>query len=188
MSKNKEPVFRRGDIVVSKSGHRPMTCESEVYQGTHRFYARYLHNKQMRYVWTNSMKLYDESTKEDVKMENTLYSVALEDGKTTFAIKVGINSANKFLMEEKGTGAILVVDPSAVEEIVPHTIAIGPIDSDRTEVNYMIEPGKLLAGDLVLHAPKGSKVFSLGIVRKVDTKCKVAKEFRGVKISTELIG
>lgn len=187
MSKRNEPVFRKGDIVVSKSGHRPMTCESDVYPGTHRFYARYLHNNQMRYVWVGSMKLYDESTKEDVKMENTLYSVTV-DGKTTFATKVGINSANKFLMEEKGTGAILVVDPSAVEEIVPHTIAIGPIDSDRTEVNYMIEPGKLLAGDLVLHASKGSKVFSLGIVRKVDTKCKNAKEFRGVKISTELIG
>ncbi len=186
MSKRNEPVFRKGDIVVSKSGHRPMRCESDVYSGTYRFYARYLHNNQMRYVYRDSMKLYDESTKEDVKMENTLYSVTV-DGKTTFAIKVGINSANKFLMEEKGTGAILVVDPSAVEEIVPHTIAIGPIDSDRTEVNYMIEPDKLLAGDLVLHAQKGSKVFSLGIVRKVDTKCKSAREFRGVKISTELI-
>lgn len=187
MSKKSEPIFRRGDIVVSKSGHRPMTCECDVDPGTHRFYARYLHNKQMRYVWTNSMKLYDEKP-EEVKMENTLYSVLLENGSTTFATKVGINSANKFLMEEKGTGAILVVDPSAVEEIVPHTIAISPIDTDRYGVNYMIEPGKLLAGDLVLHAPKGSKTFSLGIVRKVDTKCKSAKEFRGVKISTELIG
>ena len=187
MSKRNEPVFRKGDIVVSRSGHRPMTCESDVYPGTHRFYARYLHNKQMRYVWANSMKLYDEKP-EEVKMENTLYSVLLENGSTTFATKVGINSANKFLMEEKGTGAILVVDPTAVEEIVPHTIAIGPIDADQREVHYMIEPGKLLAGDLVLHGPKGSKMFSLGIVRKVDTKCKSAREFRGVKISTELIG
>lgn len=183
MAKTLKQVFSKGDIIIAKSGHKPMECLSDVYDGTYQFYAKYLHNGQTRIVYRSSVKLYDETPKE-MKMENTLYSVLLENGTTTFATKVGINSANKFLMEEKGTGAILVVEPDAVEEIVPHTVSVTPLDSDRIESHYMIEPGKLVAGDLVLHTAKGSKSFSLGIVRAVDTKCKSAKEFRGVKLVT----
>jgi hypothetical protein len=183
MTKQSEKVFSSGDIIVCKSGHRPMVAESDVYKSTYRFYARYVHSNVQRYVYRDNMKLYDEQTpvKENAM---TLYTIKLAEGKTTYGTKVGVNSANKFLMEEKGTGEILVVAPDAVEEIVPHTVSVTPLDSDRIESHYMVEPGKLVAGDLVLHGAKGSKIFSIGIVRFVDTKCKTAKEFRGVKLVT----
>ncbi len=186
MAKQSEKIFSKGDIIVSKSGHRPMVAESDVYKGTYRFYARYVHSNVQRYVYRDTMKLYDEQppAKENAM---TIYTIKLAEGKTTYGTKVGVNSANKFLMEEKGTGEILVVAPDAVEEIVPHTVSVSEIGSERVNYHYMIEPGKLLPGDLVLHTSKGSKEFSLGIVRAVDTKFKAAKEFRGVKLVTEMV-
>jgi hypothetical protein len=53
--------------------------------------------------------------------------------------------------------------------------------------SYTIESGKVAVNDLVLHQPKGSKTFGLGVVTAIDTKVKGAAQFTGSRLVSELI-
>lgn len=116
---------------------------------------------------------------------NELFEISYE-GKTTYGFKLAMNSENKLVMEEKGTGKIIVVGPDAVKEVLPYTISVGSFSGDAVR-SYTIEPGKVAVNDIVLHQPKGTKSFGLGVVTAIDTKAKGAPQFTGSRLVAEII-
>lgn len=132
---------------------------------------------------------------ENVKKEYTmseLFEITV-DGKTTYGFKLAMNSANKLVMEEKGTGQTIVVSPDQVKEVLPYTITVTAFNSDAVR-NYIIEPGKVKVGDIVLHrpatipnAPPMPRNFGMGIVTAIDTKVKGALDFEGSRLTSEHI-
>lgn len=116
---------------------------------------------------------------------NELFEISYE-GKTTYGFKLAMNSENKLVMEEKGTGKIIVVGPDAVKEVLPYTISVTSFSGDAVR-SYTIEPGKVAVNDIVLHQPKGTKSFGLGVVTAIDTKAKGAPQFTGSRLVAEII-
>lgn len=101
---------------------------------------------------------------------------ATQDGKTRYATKVGTNSDNQWVMEEKGTGTIFTADKSEVEEVMPYTISIEFADSGK-EYSYFAAKDVFTVGDFYLTAtPSG---WSAVRVTKVNTRSRSAtKEFK----------
>jgi len=100
------------------------------------------------------------------KTVNKLYEIKHED-QTLYGHKLAVNSAGKWVMEIKGTGAVLAVDKSEVEEVMPHTISI-QFDKGKQAYAYLAEAGKYKVGELyVLDAPYGRSIVQ---VIAVDTK------------------
>jgi hypothetical protein len=122
--------------------------------------------------------------KKENKM-NELFEIKIGD-KTSYGFKLAMNSENKLVMELKGTGEIVVVAQDAVKEIMPYTITVTSFSGDAAR-SYTIESGKVAVNDLVLHQPKGSKTFGLGVVTAIDTKVKGAAQFTGSRLVSELI-
>lgn len=116
---------------------------------------------------------------------NELFEISHE-GKTTYGFKLAMNSENKLVMEEKGTGKIMVVSPDSVKEVLPYTISVTSFTGDAVR-SYTIEPGKVAVTDIVLHQPKGAKTFGLGVVTAIDTKVKGAAQFTGSRLVSEII-
>ena len=124
-----------------------------------------------------------EHKKED-KM-NELYEIKIGT-ETAYGYKLAMNSENKLVMEIKGTGKIVVVNPDDVKEIMPYTITVTSFSGDAQR-NYTIEKGKVALNDIVLHMPKGAKTVGLGVVTALDTKVKGAAQFTGSKLVAEHI-
>ena len=175
--------FEVGDIVISVNGKLPFELTyinayasrySKKYQG------KYLHNGKP--ASCNEVIHYNSS--ENATMETkTLYTFTNEDGKAVFGTHIGTNSENKFIIEVKGTGEILVRDPKDLEEVLPYTFSV---EIGGKEIHYIGEPGKLSKGDWLLH--KSTKGFDIVQVKAVDTKSKTARaKFNGRRILTEEI-
>lgn len=117
------------------------------------------------------------------KTVNKLYEIKHE-GQTLYGHKLAVNSAGKWVMEIKGTGAVLAVDKSEVEEVMPHTISI-QFDKGKQTYAYLAEAGKYKVGELyVLDAPYGRSIVQ---VVAVDTKSvQATKQFEPLaKLVTE---
>lgn len=121
---------------------------------------------------------------DEVAMEKqkTLYSLILDDGSTGYGVHVGTNSENKYLLEVKGSGKIVVRSKDEIEEILPYTVSLSINGSD---VHYISEPGKLNKGDYVIYNLNGKNI-EVAKVSGVDTKNKTARsKFKGLKLVTE---
>lgn len=132
-------------------------------------------------AYERDLVLVDES---EVSMEKTktLYSLTLDDGTTGYGVHVGTNSENKYLLEVKGTGGIVVRSKDEIEEILPYTISISVNGSD---IHYISEPGKLNKGDYVIYNLNGKNI-EVAKVTGVDTKNKTARgKFKGLKLVTQ---
>jgi len=132
--------------------------------------------KQINITWKYAQK-------EDTV--NELYEIKFGT-ETAYGYKLAMNSENKLVMEIKGTGNIIVVNPDDVKEIMPYTITVTSFSGDAQR-NYTIEKGKVALNDIVLHMPKGSKTVGLGVVSALDTKVKGAAQFTGSKLVAEHI-
>jgi hypothetical protein len=141
--------------------------------------------KQINITWKYADQFYDNLEKQKENKVNELFEISYE-GKTTYGFKLAMNSENKLVMEEKGTGKIIVVGPDAVKEVLPYTISVGSFSGDAVR-SYTIEPGKVAVNDIVLHQPKGTKSFGLGVVTAIDTKAKGAPQFTGSRLVAEII-
>lgn len=116
---------------------------------------------------TNPCKeiLLNTATKKDNDMTK-LYEIKTM-GQSLYGHKLAVNSKGQWVMEVKGTGEIIAVNPSAVEEVMPHTIGV-QFETDKTVYHYTAEAGKHNVGDLyVLDAPGGRAIVQ---VVGVDTK------------------
>jgi hypothetical protein len=129
-------------------------------------------------------------TQEDNTMTlNALYEVT--QGKDTqYATKLAVNSAGKWLMEEKGTGNTLVVDKENVQEVMPHTITVKRGTSSKS-CSYFADAGVYTVGDFyITDGASGStqeKTFAIEQITGVDTKSKHAsKEFKPIAMLNTL--
>jgi hypothetical protein len=112
-----------------------------------------------------------------------LYEITLED-KTTYGTKLAVNSQSNWVMEEKGTGQIIVVPRSSVKEVKPYTVDL-KFTTGHTVYSYTSSPGKYEVNDVLIMPDVG---FGPGfaIVVGVDTtQAKASKELQA-KASKEL--
>jgi len=185
MNRYKES-FNVGDIVIAVNGKRPYRVTSI---WGNRVEGRYLHSENPARFTQGQVKHYDENEKSQKdkgkEMSQSIYQVTLEDGTTTFGTKAGATAQGKILIEEKGTGKIIIVDEAMLEEQLPYTFAV------RTQGNtqhYIGKPGAVEKGDIVIVMDGGVDKFTVGMVSAVDTKNKTAtKPFNGRKLITEAI-
>lgn len=175
--------FEIGDIVISPNGRLPFRLTyvnphssyySKKYQG------KYLHNDKAASFQSVIHYENSENTTMDTK---TLYTFQNEDGKAVFGTHIGTNSENKFIIEVKGTGEIVVKDQKELEEVLPYTFSV---EIDGKEIHYIGEPGRITKGDWLLQ--KVGKSYSVVQVKAVDTKNKSARaKFSGRRVLTEEI-
>lgn len=173
--------FNVGDIVTKTYGKKPAEITYAPSYNGGQFTCRYLESKQTFYAREYDLKLHEEET-EMAADTKTLYSFTI-DGETRYGTHIGTNSQNKYLIEEKGTGAIHVLDKSELEEVVPYTFSA---TMGGKETHYVGTPDTLKKGDVLLYT--GSNTPQVAVVTGVDTKNKSARsKFKGAKIVTETI-
>lgn len=150
-------------------------------------------SSSLTYIYQGDLNAYyvfcedPRKTTELTMNTKTLYSFEHE-GVTKYGTHIGINSSNQYLIEEKGTGAIHVLDKKDLEEVLPYTFsvkyAIGSTNGMPTD--FIGTPGTVKEGDLLVF--ENRSMLQMCKVEKVDTKCKTAQaKFKGRKILTEEI-
>jgi hypothetical protein len=107
----------------------------------------------------------------------TLYSFTDEHDKEVFATLIGKNEDGHFVLEVRGTSAIVVMPPEDVKEVLPYTVHIKFGNSSSTGVNYEVPKGSLNKADLVID---GSG--AIGRVIDLDTKARDARSARGLRV------
>ena len=104
--------------------------------------------------------------------------------KTLYGHKLAVNSQGHWVMEVKGTGEVLAVDKSCVEEVLPHTIGV-QYETGKMVYHYFADAGKYQVGEFyILDAPSGRVIVQ---VTEVDTKSvNATKDFKPlVKLTVE---
>lgn len=173
----RETDFKIGDIVVSNNGKMPLKI-TQVYST--QVYAKYLHNNSTKSFYKSEIKYYEEENM--TQISNTLYQITNEDGSVTYGTHVGTNSANQFLIEEKGTGKIILAQKSQLEEVLPYTFAVR---MNGKTIHFQGEPTKISKGDILMYTGDGADAAQIAYVTQTDTKNKTAtKAFKGVRIVT----
>jgi hypothetical protein len=157
--------------------------EVEFFVNDHKFKPKSQNVKSGQYDNPPAISFYDNNVKGNTM--NELFEINV-DGKATYGFKLAMNSENKLVMEEKGTGKIIVVSVEDVKEVVPYTVTIVSFDGNNA-YNYTVEPGKLQVNDVVIHSAKGQTNARIGYVRELDTKVKGASQFAGTRLVSEKI-
>jgi len=98
--------------------------------------------------------------------KNKLYEIKT-DITTLYGHKLAVNSQGQWVMEIKGTGAVLAVSKASVQEVLPYTIGV-QFTLGKIVYHYLSEAGKYQVGDIcVLDAPLGRSIVQ---VVALDTK------------------
>ena len=180
--------FKKGDIVVPKSGFRPAELISDPNSALYGWVKlKSLHNNINREVHKSNLldnyTLYSSKETTMATPVQTLYSFPKADGTLGYGIHIGTNSANKFLIEEKGTGTIHIFDKKDLEEVLPYTFAIR-YPGNSTNYHFIGEPDTVKVGDILLQTDE-IRHQTVTVV-EIDTKSKRAtKRFTGVKLLTQ---
>lgn len=104
--------------------------------------------------------------KDEKEMNTKLYQITHE-GHISYGHKLAVNSQGQWVMEIKGSGAVIAVDGAFVEEVLPHTIGV-QFDSGKMVYSYLADAGKYKVGEFyILDAPHGRAIVQ---VVEVDTK------------------
>lgn len=178
----KRHYFKKGDIVIKKRGTHPWKI-NEVYGNM--LYGKYLGSGSSVNSHHTNVRPYKEEIEQKgtEEMAPAIYKITLED-RETYGTKAGEDSAGRYLMEEKGTGAIIIVPKESVEEVLPYTFAARMNGNTR---HFVGSAGSLEVGDLLMYTPDGIDRAAIALVVEVDTKKKGANIFKGRKIVTEKI-
>lgn len=175
------PEFSVGDQVTKRNGKKVAVVEVVPSYANGYYYCRYVGSGQAFHCNEREIKTADQD--EQSQNMKTLYSFTKEDGSTGYGTHIGTNSQNQYLIEEKGTGAILVYDKDKLEEVLPYTFSV---KVGNSETHYQGSPGTLEVGDVLLST--GGSSLQVAVVSAVDTKNKNARgKFKGVKLVTTAI-
>jgi len=177
------PKFKKGDVVISKKGSRPSVVTTVAMSEWQYYEVKYLHNNRPNYFYGNHQNNYE--LYEDPQMANvkTLYSFTKADGTTGYGNHIGTNSQNKYLIEEKTTREIHVLDKKDLEEVLPYTFSV---EMEGAEHHYVGKPDTVAVGDLLLNTE--AKSPRIAVVKALDTKNKTPRaSFKGRKLVTEEI-
>ena len=175
--------FQVGDIVTKLYGKNTaqITNSYNGYEGRGGYYTcKYIQSRQSFSSYGTDLKLYEGET-EQMAETKTLYSFTKDDGTVAYGTHIGTNSSNQYLIEEKVTGQIHVLDKKNLEEVLPYTFSA---KMGTSENHYVGTPGSLKKGDILLYT--GSSSPQIAVVTAVDTKNKTARsKFKGAKLVTE---
>lgn len=176
--------FQPGDLVTKLNGKKIAEIIYECYWDKSQVTCKYLHSKQTFNEYKTNLKPYNQEESESIMETKTLYSFQKSDGTTGYGTHIGTNSANEFLIEEKGTNTIHVFKKSEIEEVLPYTFSAS---MNGKETHYVCTPDSLKKGDVLLYTgASNNNSVNLAVVTAVDTKNKTARsKFRGVKLVTE---
>lgn len=132
-----------------------------------------------------NLYLNTDEPKEEKKMTtNKLYEIKQGLVETLYGHKLAVNSQGQWVMEIKGTGAVIAVNKDAVQEVLPHTVAV-QFESTKTTYHYLAEKGSVEKGAFyITDTPYGRSIIQ---VIDVDTKSTRAATQLNVlaKIKTE---
>lgn len=121
--------------------------------------------------------VYEVEPEETKDEEMTLYQIK---GTETYGTLLAKNSEGKYVLEIKGTKEVKTVDPTDVEEVIPHSVAI-KFNGGGQNYHYFAPKNSLEVGDWVI-----LDCGSFAKVTEVDCKSKKAtKELMGRKVLTE---
>lgn len=182
--------FKVGDLVTIGGSNK--VAEIIFKDGCDYYKYKYLISGAVNGGYAHYLKLYTgeiENIETDKnKKPMTLYSFPKADGSTGYGAHIGTNSQNKYLIEEKGTGEIHVLDKEVLEEVLPYTYSVR-YNGNGAEYDFIGEPGTVAKGDFLIQSPaSSSNAFQLVQVTNVDTKSrKATKRFNGVKVLTQPI-
>ena len=73
-----------------------------------------------------------------------LYEIK-QNGEVCYGHKLATNSQGQWVMEVKGTGAVIAVDKAFVEEVLPHTVGI-QFETNNTVYHYFADKGAVQVG------------------------------------------
>jgi hypothetical protein len=173
--------FKPGDIVRLKTGTAPIRVTS---CNTVNLNGEYLSgNHKVQYRSCYDFELHpDFNEKETNTMANaqTLYQFNIADDQTFepkqhFGHHIGTNSLGQWIMEIKGTGKVVAVDKSTVEEVLPYTVGVKFLGGGNSTVySYFSEKGKFEPGFYLYNDRDGNAVIVQLVA--VDTKSKSATE------------
>jgi len=184
-------TFKRGDIVRLKNGRLPLkVLDTYTFMDGVEYDLQYVHRGSMRHYEqeTNIVFYEDQPANQPAQKENkmTLYEITTATG-TTFGTKLAVNSDKDWVMEEKGTGAVIVANPKDVSKVMPYTIGV-KFSQDKQVYSYFAEKGKHNKGDAFLVSSLTGN-FQIAIVDSVDTQSDQAtKDFAPIaKLVTEQV-
>lgn len=176
--------FKKGDIVRKRTGKSPIVVNSTFGIFFNGYYLK--SRSKVSNACMQNYVLFEEqpTTEGESKMDNTLYQIKTI-GDDLYGHKLAVNSAGKWVMEVKGTGAILTVDAADCSEVTPYTVAVRFSGNNSGAYDFLSTEGKFRVGDIVIRTDAGYE-GSIGRVVKLDTKSKKAtKEFVGRRVVTE---
>ena len=177
------PKFKKGDIIISSNGTRASIIESVANYGGGYYDLKYLHNNKCHTLFSypeSNYSLYEDA---EMTQTKTLYSFIRDDGTVSYGTHIGTNSQNQYLIEEKVTGAIHVLEKTNLEEVLPYTFSVS---MDGADYHYVGKPDTLSVGDLLLNVE--AKNPRVAVVTAIDTKNKTPRsKFKGRKLVTQEI-
>jgi len=121
--------------------------------------------KEQLYTWTDQNKI-ATSTHDNV----------------VYGTKLAMNSAGEYVLEIKGTGQIVTMNPQLLTEVIPYTFMA---KSGSTEKHFIGTEGKVSVGDTLIQT--SSATLKIWAVKETNTKNKTAVKFTGRRIVTEKI-
>lgn len=167
--------FQVGDIVIRKNGKKPAEI-AKIY--SHSVFCKYLHNERGFSAYKDQIIKYEG---EDEMSKEQLYSFKKEDGTIGYGTHQGTNSMGLYLIEVKGSGEILAIPKSNLEEVLPYTFAISRNGSTQ---QYIGVPGSVKVGDFLIEKTKSGNNFVEVVDINTKSKSAIAK-FRGVRLIVE---
>lgn len=168
--------FNVGEVVKLKTGTAPIKvtrCNKSFLSGD---YLNTSHRIHWRTV--NDFELHpDYNQKENTMNTQTLYQFNIADDQTFepkqhFGHHIGTNSLGQWIMEIKGTGKVVAVDKSTVEEVLPYTIGVR-FNNNGITYHYLAEKDKFAVG-FYLVMDSSASGWQIARVVEVDTKSKKA--------------
>ena len=137
--------------------------------------------------------IYNYNTYSTIKKETEmttkkLYEITTVNG-TEYGHKLATDSAGKWVMELKGTGAVLAVEKDKVTEVLPYTVGLKFLgNGNKTVYQYLADAGTVEAGGLYLY----ETIYGMALVHiaEVDTRSTSATtHFKPIaKIKVEPMG
>ena len=121
--------------------------------------------KEQLYTWNDQSKL----------------STSTHDN-AVYGTKLAMNSAGEYVLEIKGTGQIVTMDPQLLTEVIPYTFMAM---NGSTEKHFISTEGKVSVGDTLIQT--SAATLKIWVVKETDTKNKNAVKFTGRRIVTEKI-
>ena len=163
-------TYKVGTLVTVRSG--TSTLEILSYNPIYNSYlCKYVKSGKIVYASYEEIKPYKPELK-DTKMALFQFT---KDDKVHFGHHIATNNQGKYVMELKGSGDVMLVDPLDLQEVTPYTIAV-KFFGGTSVYQYTAKPNTFKKGDVyVLTNQNGT---ALVMIDAVDTKSKATtKEF-----------